>query len=74
VLLSLYFKNKYVTGLFMIIAILVGISRIYLLQHFFVDIYFGSIIGFLNGIFVFTWIASTALKEKPSWNRGLFKK
>jgi len=73
VLLSLFIKNKYLTGLLMIMALLVGISRVYLLQHFFIDIYFGSIIGFLNGIIVFTWMDSSSLNKKTTLDRGLIK-
>jgi len=74
VILSLYFKNKYATGLLIITAILVGLSRVYLLQHFFIDIYFGSIIGFLNGVLAITWMESTSLSKNQSLHRGLIKK
>ena len=49
-LLFIVIKNKSVivsTILFMI-AFLVGLSRIYLLQHFVVDAYFGAIFGILS--------------------------
>ena len=74
VLLSLFIKNRYATILLMIMAILVGLSRVYLLQHFFIDIYFGSIIGFLNGIIVFLWMESSALNRNPGLKRGLIRK
>jgi len=38
-------KNKYISALSFILALTVGFSRVYLLQHFFVDIYFGAILG-----------------------------
>jgi len=74
VLLSLFIKNSYATILLMIMAILVGISRVYLLQHFFIDIYFGSIVGFLNGIFVFFLMESSVLNRNPGLRRGLIRK
>jgi membrane-associated phospholipid phosphatase len=74
VLLALIFRNKYLTGLLMIMAILVGISRIYLLQHFFIDVYFGSIIGFLNVIIMYSWIESSSLNNKSGLKRGLIKR
>ena len=74
ILLSLISRNKYLTGLLMIMAILVGISRVYLLQHFFVDIYFGSVIGFLNGMIVFIGLNSSSLSDKPALNKGLIIK
>ena len=40
-------KNPLVKTIFMFIAVLVGISRIYLSQHFFEDVYTGMIIGTL---------------------------
>ncbi|BDD04084.1 hypothetical protein AUTU_15670 [Aureibacter tunicatorum] len=45
IFLSLILKNRYFTIFGLLVAGLVGISRVYLLQHFFVDIFFGSIIG-----------------------------
>ena len=43
--LVFYFKKKRLKLLFLIFALLVGYSRIYLSQHFLVDVYFGSIVG-----------------------------
>jgi len=74
VLLSLFFKNRYATGLLMIMSIMVGLSRVYLLQHFFVDIYFGSIIGFLNGVIVYSWMETTSLSKRSGLKRGLIRK
>ncbi len=48
---SLYFamallvKNKFLKFVFFLTALLVGYSRIYLSQHFFEDVYVGSLIG-----------------------------
>lgn len=49
-LLSLLLPKKYsaVAIVYFILALLVGISRMYLGQHFFVDIYVGSILGTLS--------------------------
>ena len=74
VLLSLMIKNKYWTALLMVLAILVGLSRIYLLQHFFIDIYFGSLIGFLNALIIHSYMESSILRNKTSLKRGLIKK
>ena len=43
--LALLVNNKLYKFLLFIIALLVGYSRVYLSQHFFMDIYAGSIIG-----------------------------
>jgi membrane-associated phospholipid phosphatase len=47
---SLYVKNKNWSFVFILAALFVGLSRIYLLQHFLVDIYFGSLIGIISVI------------------------
>ena len=43
--LSLIVKNNILKFVFFIMAFLVGYSRVYLSQHFFEDVYAGSIIG-----------------------------
>lgn len=45
VLISLYFKNRFLTILLSLIALSVGVSRIYLLQHFGMDVAMGATIG-----------------------------
>lgn len=49
-ILSLFVKDKRWSLVFILLAIGVGISRIYLMQHFFVDIYFGSIFGVISAL------------------------
>ncbi len=51
--LVFYFRRKRLKLLFLIFALLVGFSRIYLSQHFFVDVYFGSLIGLGFAVLVF---------------------
>ncbi len=51
--LSLIVKSNTLKLLFFIIALLVGYSRIYLSQHFFGDIYAGSLIGVGTTILVY---------------------
>jgi membrane-associated phospholipid phosphatase len=74
VLLSLMTGSKRVSAVLMIMAILVGISRVYLLQHFFIDIYFGSMIGFLIGSVVYFWMGSTTLNNRASLKGGLIRR
>ena len=56
VLLSLIIKKNNWTILFILIAILTGYSRMYLGQHFSVDVYTGSIIGILAAYVCFWFI------------------
>jgi membrane-associated phospholipid phosphatase len=44
-MLSIITPNKKWSVLFFALALLVGISRIYLLEHFLTDVYFGSVLG-----------------------------
>ena len=46
-LLAMFSKKKWIGIVCFIIALGAAFSRIYLLQHFFIDIYVGSILGFL---------------------------
>lgn len=45
VILALIFRRRYVTVLVALLALLVGVSRVYLAQHFFVDVSFGYFLG-----------------------------
>lgn len=55
-ILALASPNKGLKFLFFLIAILIGYSRVYLSQHFLIDVYFGSIIGVLFSIPIFYFI------------------
>jgi len=54
--LALITKNKSIELLLFFIAIMVGYSRVYLSQHFFEDIYAGSLVGVLFTIPVYCFI------------------
>lgn len=45
-------------------ALLVGISRVYLMQHFVFDIYFGSLIGVLSAFFVYKYAGKYLLNTE----------
>jgi membrane-associated phospholipid phosphatase len=57
--LALLVKNKTLKLLFFIVALLIGYSRIYLSQHFFEDVYAGSLIGVIATIIVYYFIQKT---------------
>lgn len=58
-----------------LMALLVGFSRIYLFQHFFMDVYAGAIIGTLIAFFIFyiaNVMAPASLTKQNWWqNKGL---
>ena len=64
--LALIVKNKTYKILFCILALLVGYSRIYLSQHFFEDVYAGSVIGVITTLIVFYFIQ----KSNKNWMDG----
>lgn len=51
--LTLFCKRSSSAYILLFLAALVGLSRVYLLQHFFVDIWFGAIIGYVFLVFVY---------------------
>ncbi len=66
-LLSLLVANKKMAAVFLLIALLTGISRIYLGQHFLADITAGSFIGVVSATICYQWIMpakSTMLEKK----------
>ncbi|MDX2302548.1 MAG: phosphatase PAP2 family protein [Microscillaceae bacterium] len=71
-LLAFYSKYSYIKFLCLICAVLAAFSRVYLLQHFFVDVYFGSIIGLILTISVDLWITKVGFLS-PSSSRGIKK-
>ncbi len=65
-IISFLYKKKWVVVSLFILAVLVGFSRIYLLQHYYIDVLWGAILGFIaahTGIFIFrNFIAKRADK------------
>jgi len=70
--LMLTTKNAWLQFSCLLAAVLVGISRVYILQHFAIDIYFGAIFGIVSVLL------STQLMKKQEGSvklqRGLLKK
>ena len=65
-------RNKYLKVLFFVTAILVGISRVYILQHFLRDIYIGSVFGIL-AVFL-AWLIMRPYDDREKLQKGLLKK
>lgn len=69
-LLALQAKQKKLFGvLFLILASGVGLSRIYLGQHFLKDVMAGSILGVVIALIVY--VLFERLRDRPKWNRNL---
>ncbi len=63
--LTLICRNKFVGFAFLTLALLAAYSRIYLAQHFFVDVYAGSIIGTTSSLVVYTLFHQRRVKSSP---------
>jgi len=66
-LLALLISQKKSVALLMLsLALLIGISRVYLIHHFFMDIYAGSIIGALLALIIYSiWFEFQPKEIKP---------
>ena len=53
--MALYLGNKWLSLTFLLIACLTGFSRIYLAQHFLIDICMGSLLGVMIGLAFHEW-------------------
>lgn len=58
--------------IFFFSAVLVGISRMYILQHFARDVYFGSLFGILSVVLAYMIMAPKS--EYPKLQKGLLRK
>lgn len=65
---ALMIENKFYKMLLLLLALLTGYSRIYLSQHFFEDVYAGSIIGVVTTLIVFYFIQK---KNHPWMERSI---
>ncbi len=62
-LLALLFRTSFAGAIFFLMALLAGISRMYLAQHFFEDVYAGAWIGVLStyGLYRIVYNQSTSI-------------
>lgn len=70
--LAIMLNNRFASWVLFAIALLTGVSRIYLLQHFFVDVYFGSILGLL-AVILANSINERIFKGSKFLDRSLLK-
>ncbi len=70
--LILITKNKTLQITYLVAAVLVGLSRVYILQHFGRDIFYGSIFGIAS--VVIAWELMKKYQNKENWQKGLLKR
>jgi membrane-associated phospholipid phosphatase len=70
-ILSIFLTDKRWSIVFILLAIGVGISRIYLMQHFFVDVYFGAIFGVISALLSANIIGKNKYLQERFGGRGL---
>ena len=66
-LLALLFPSKKTGVIFFCLAMLAAISRVYLVQHFFIDIYFGSILGTTVSLSIYLLFARWSKPQQTLW-------
>lgn len=67
VILMLVTRRLEFSVLLFVMAIAVGFSRMYLIQHFFVDVYAGAIIGGFSSIIVWHYMEHIRMKNEKPW-------
>ncbi len=71
-MMSILFKDKKWAPVFFTLALLVGISRVYLLQHFFHDVYAGAFIGVFTTAAFYLTFAQSPLYQNIKWKDKAF--
>lgn len=67
--LVLFCKRPFMAYILLSFAVIVALSRVYLLQHFFVDVWFGAIIGYAFLVFVYLFSARYLLRYIDFYKR-----
>ncbi len=69
--LCLWIPNKAYAGLCLLLGIAIAYSRMYLLEHFFLDIYWGAIIGVLLTLITYFYLNKTNWPNQAWADKGL---
>jgi len=72
-LITYWCKNKLWGLPLLLVAIMVGYSRMYLSEHFFEDVTAGSAIGVIITVFLIRWLDGKEFLHSAKWNRGLIR-
>lgn len=65
-------KNKSWGYLWLLLAVLIAYSRLYLSEHFLQDVTAGSALGVFITVFWLKWIDQKPFLQTEKWDRGLF--
>ena len=71
VLFTYWCKNKAWGTVFLLYAVIVGYSRMYLSEHFFEDVTAGSVIGMVVTVIWLYWLDNKKFIQSPKWQKGL---
>jgi len=71
VVLALINKRPVCQFLFLMMAVLVGYSRMYLSQHFLIDVVVGSVVGTASALTCYFWLNSSRFSEKKFLNQSI---
>ena len=74
VALTYLVKNKYWGTVFLIIAVAIGYSRMYLSEHFFEDVTAGSALGVIVTVIWIYFSESSGFLKGERWSKGLLRK
>ncbi len=69
--LSLIVKNKNWSYVFLLLAFLAAYSRLYVAQHFFADVWVGSLVGVVIGTIIWVLTDRSSLAKKKWMNKSL---
>lgn len=71
--LGLFTRNKALKFFLFIVSLFAAYSRVYLSQHFFSDIYAGSVLGVASSLGVWYYFEKTGKFRHPRFERGIFQ-
>lgn len=71
--LACFVNKKYHQLLLLLLAILIGYSRMYLSEHFFEDVTGGSAIGVFVTLFWLYWLDNRSFIHRGRWRGGLIR-
>jgi membrane-associated phospholipid phosphatase len=74
IIIAYWAKKKFWGFPLLLLAALVGYSRMYLSQHFFEDVTAGSTIGVVVTVVWLWWVENRQFLKSAKWQKGLLKK